>query len=43
MVVQMAALAVTQVAALVVTQMADLLAAEATVAQLMAVSEGLVA
>ena len=32
-----------QVAELAVTQMADLLAAEATVAQLMAVPEGLVA
>lgn len=40
MVVQMAALAVMQVAALVVTQMADPLAAEATVAQLMAAPEG---
>ena len=43
MVAQMAVLAATQAAVLVVMQMADLLAAEATVAQLMAVPEGLVA
>ena len=38
-VAQMAVLAVTQVAVLAVTQMADLLAAEATVAQLMVALE----
>ena len=39
MVAQMAVLAVTQVAVLAVTQMADLLAAAATVAQLMVAPE----